>query len=233
MSTNPVESHTLPVEAHHLPFFILLPFHHAVVTLFALATLLFTGCISSDAQHDAVGQKKSYALEASTPRTSLPTPRFSPLKILSFKSQPPFEANNLIVRRANGETVMDYYTTWIAAPHELIRVQTMSYLRKTGLFKAVYDSNSGSLAQTGLEGTVEQILLDCHTETPTAVITLRFTIIDETTSDFTVLWSMETTGRAKVESGPLSIIDAFDKALTKALEQMTHELEKSSFLQKK
>jgi ABC-type uncharacterized transport system auxiliary subunit len=217
MSANPAKSYTSPT----------------VVTLFALTTLLLAGCISSDAQHDAVGQKKSYALEAAIPRTTIPTPCFGPLKILSFKSQPPFEANNLIVRRANGETVMDYYTTWIAAPHELIRVQTMSYLRKTGLFKAVYDSTSGSRAQTGLEGTVEQILLDCHAENPTALITLRFTIIDETTPDFTVLWSTETTGRSKVEAGPLAIIDAFDKALSKALEQMTHELEKSSFQQKK
>lgn len=128
---------------------------------------------------------------------------------------------------------MDYYTTWIAAPHELIRVQTMSYLRKTGLFKAVYDSNSGSLAQAGLEGTVEQITLDCRTENPTAIITLRFTIIDETTPDFTVLWSTETTGRSKVETGTLAIISAFDKALTQALEQMTHELNKATFLQKK
>ncbi len=216
MTTTPLRSHII-----------------SVAPLFALATFLLAGCISSDAQHEAVGQKKSYALEAATPQTPIQTPRFGPLKILSFKSQPPFEANNLVVKRANGETVMDYYTTWITAPHELIRVQTMGYLRKTGLFKAVYDSNSGSLAQAGLEGTVEQITLDCRTENPTAVITLRFTIIDETTPDFTVLWSTETTGRSKVETGPLAIIAAFDKALTQALAQMTRELDKATFPQTK
>jgi len=196
--------------------------------------LALAGCISSDSQRNAVNQKKSYALEAATPLSPLLSPRFGHLKILSFKSQPPFEANNLVVKRANGETVMDYYTTWIAAPHELIRVQTMSYLRKTGLFKAIYDSASGSIAQAGLEGTVEQILLDCRTDKPTAVITLRFNIIDEAASDFTMLWSTEATGRAEIEpNGPLAIINAFDKALTKALEQTTRELEKASFLQKK
>lgn len=196
--------------------------------------LALAGCISSDSQRDAVNQKKSFALEAATPRAPLLSPRFGQLKILSFKSQPPFEANNLVVRRANGETVMDYYTTWIAAPHELVRVQAMSYLRKTGLFKAIYDSSSGSLSPTGLEGTVEQILLDCRAEKPTAVITLRFNIIDESASDFTMLWSTETTGRAEIEpNGSLAIIDAFDKALTKALEQMARELEKASFQQKK
>lgn len=196
--------------------------------------LALAGCISSDSQRDAVNQKKSYALEAATPRTPLLSPRFGQLKILSFKSQPPFEANNLVVRRANGETVMDYYTTWIAAPHELVRVQTMSYLRKTGLFKAIYDSASGSLSPNGLEGTVEQLLLDCRTDKPTAVITLRFNIIDESAPDFSMLWSAETTGRVEIEpNGSLAIIDAFDKALTKALEQMARELEKASFQQKK
>jgi ABC-type uncharacterized transport system auxiliary subunit len=205
---------------------------HIPALLFSLLAL--SGCISSDSQRDAVNQKKSYALEASTPLAPVMSPRFGNLKILSFKSQPPYESNNLVVRRVNGETIMDYYTTWIAAPHELIRVQTMSYLRKTGLFSAIYDSASGSFAQAGLEGTVEQILLDCRTDKTTAVITLRFSIIDEAASDFTLLWSTETTGRAEIgPNGPLAIIDAFDKALTKALEQMTRELEKSSFQRKK
>ena len=233
MPPNPEISHTFSADSYRLPFFVHLPLRLSTATLFVLSTFLLAGCISSDAQYTAVVQKKSYALEVTPPKTLNQTPRFGPLKILSFKSQPPYEANNFIVQRANGETVMDYYTTWIASPHELIRVQTMSYLRKTGLFKAVYDSTSGSLAQAGLEGTVEQILLDCRDEKPTAIITLRFTIIDETAPDFTVLWSLETTGRSKVESGPRSIIDAFDKALTKALEQTTRELEKASFLQKK
>lgn len=201
----------------------------ALAPLFACGLLLLTGCISSDAQRHAVTQKKSYALEAAAPASVATTPRFGHLKILSFKSQPPYESNSLIVKRANGETVMDYYTTWIAAPHELIRVQSMNYLRGSGLFKAVYDSTSGSLAQAGLEGTIEQIALDVRAEKPMAVITLRFTIIDETTTDFTMLWSSEATGQAEVEaSGPLAMTAAFNQALTKALEQLTRELEKAS-----
>ena len=196
--------------------------------LFACALLLLTGCLSSDAQRYAVTQKKSYALEAANP-AAVATPRFGHLKILSFKSQPPYEANSLIVKRANGETVMDYYTTWIAAPHELIRVQSMNYLRDSGLFKAVYDSTSGSLAQAGLEGTIEGIFLDVRAEKTLAVITLRFTIIDETTTDFTMLWSSEATGQAEVDApGPLAMTSAFNKALTKALAQLTRELEKAS-----
>ncbi len=202
--------------------------------LFACALLLLTGCISSDAQRHAVTQKKSYALEAAKPAPVATTPRFGSLKILSFKSQPPYEANSLIVKRANGETVMDYYTTWIAAPHELIRVQSMNYLRDSGLFKAVYDSTSGSLAQAGLEGTIEGIFLDVRAEKNLAVITLRFTIIDEATTDFTMLWSSETTGQAEVDTpGPLAMTAAFNKALTKALAQLTRELEKVSLPQKK
>jgi len=201
--------------------------------LFACALLLLTGCLSSDAQRHAVTQKKSYALEAAKP-AAVATPRFGHLKILSFKSQPPYEANSLIVKRANGETVMDYYTTWIAAPHELIRVQSMNYLRDSGLFKAVYDSTSGSLAQAGLEGTIEGIFLDVRAEKTLAVITLRFTIIDETTTDFTMLWSSEATGQAEVDGpGPLAMTSAFNKALTKTLAQLTRELEKVSLQQKK
>jgi len=210
------------------------PFLTFSFSLFTFFFLLFSGCISSDAQLTAVNHKRSYALEAASPTPVARDPRFGPLKILSFRSQPPYEANNLIVQRANGETVMDYYTSWIASPHELIRVQSMNYLRKTGLFKAVYDSNSGSLADTGLEGTVEAITLDCRTDKPVAVITLRLTMIDETAPEFTILWSAEATGRTTVETmDPRALVSAFDKALTLALEQLTRQLEKASFPQKK
>jgi len=193
--------------------------------LAALSLVLLSGCISSDAQLLAVNQKRSYALQASLPAKPVAKPLFNNLKILSFNSQPPFDTGNLIVKRANGETVMDYYTSWIASPHELIRVQSMNYLRKTGLFKSVYDSSSGVLAPMGLEGTVEQILLDFRKERPMAVITLRFTLVDETAADFTMLWSAEATGSAPLESSNSSdIATAFDAALTQALSKLASEL---------
>jgi ABC-type uncharacterized transport system auxiliary subunit len=206
----------------------------SITSLITASCLLLSGCISSDAQVVAVNQKRSFALTAALPASALRAPRFDNLKLLSFKSQPPYDANNLIVRRATGETVVDYYTTWIAAPQELIRVQALNVLRAKGLFKAVYDSTSGSLADAGLEGMVEEIFLDCRTDKPTAVITLRLSIIDETAPAFTLLWSAVATGSAPLESsGSPALISAFDKALTLALEQLTGELEKTTFPQKK
>jgi ABC-type uncharacterized transport system auxiliary subunit len=198
-------------------------------SLAALSLILLSGCISSDAQLIAVNQKHSYALQANLPAKPMATPRFENLKMLSFNSQPPFDGGNLIVKRANGETVSDYYSTWIASPHELIRVQAMDYLRKSGLFKAVYDSSSGALAPMGLEGTVEEILLDFRKERPMAIITLRLSIVDETATDFTLLWSDEATGSAPLESSnPADLVAAFEKALTQSLAKLTRELEKSS-----
>jgi len=191
--------------------------------------LLLSGCISSDAQLVAVHQKRSYALQANLPAKPMATPRFENLKMLSFNSQPPFDSGNLIVKRANGETVADYYSTWIASPHELIRVQAMDYLRKSGLFKSVYDSASGALAPMGLEGTVEEILLDFRKERPMAIITLRLSIVDETAPAFTLLWSSEATGSVPLESSdPADLVAAFDKALTQSLSKLTRDLEKST-----
>jgi ABC-type uncharacterized transport system auxiliary subunit len=199
------------------------------VALLAIFMLCLSGCISSDAQLVAVHQKRSYALQANLPAKPMATPRFENLKMLSFNSQPPFDSGNLIVKRANGETVADYYSTWIASPHELIRVQAMDYLRKSGLFKAVYDSASGALAPMGLEGTVEEIQLDFRKERPMAIITLRLSIVDETAPAFTLLWSGEATGSAPLESSdPADLVAAFDKALTQSLSKLTRDLEKSS-----
>jgi ABC-type uncharacterized transport system auxiliary subunit len=201
------------------------PIHTRLAIISLPLLLLLSGCISSDAQLIAVNQKHSYALQANLPAKPVATPRFGNLKMLSFNSQPPFDGGNLIVKRANGETVADYYSTWIASPHELIRVQAMNYIRKSGLFKAVYDSSSGALAPMGLEGTVEEILLDFRKERPMAIITLRLNIVDETATEFTMLWSNEATGSAPLESSdPADMTAAFDAALTQSLSKLTAEL---------
>jgi hypothetical protein len=58
-----------------------------------------------------------------------------------------------------------------------------------------------------------------------AVITLRFTLLDETAADFTILWSAEATGTSPLESSNSNdIASAFDAALTQALSKLTSEL---------
>jgi ABC-type uncharacterized transport system auxiliary subunit len=187
------------------------------------------GCTSSsDSQRRAVEQKRTYLLEVNMPAEKIQPAQFSEIKVRAFKSLPPFNSLNIVVKRANGETVMDFYNSWIAPPHDLVRVQTTRYLEKIGLFNAVYDSASGTVTSLGLEGMVSELFLDFRGEKPAAVVTLRLVVLDERAPDFTVLWSAEKTGRAEYDAeGRDVIIRAFAAALTQVLEMLALELWKA------
>ena len=188
--------------------------------------VLSGGCTSSsDIQRRVAEQKRTYLLEADTAAVAVQPVRFGEVKIRTFRSLPPFNSPGLVVKRANGETVLDFYTAWIAAPHELVRVQAARYLEKAGLFRAVHDTASGTLPSLGLEGTVCELFLDCRGEKPEAVVTLRLVVLDERTPGFTVLCTAEETARAEYDPAREDgIAQAFNSALTQVLGALAREL---------
>ena len=194
----------------------------------AVAGLLAgAGCVSSssDAQRKVSEQKRTYLLEADVSAVTAREARFGEAKLRSFRGLAPFGSANVVVRRASGETVLDFYNAWVAAPHELARVQVARYLERAGLFRAVHDAASGTLAPLGIEGSVCELCLDCRGEVPTAVVTLRLVLLDERTTAFTVLGSAEGSGRVEYDAAREDGIPrAFNAALTMALDALAREL---------
>ena len=185
------------------------------------------GCVSSssDAQRKAAEQKRTYLLEAGMPTAKLAGGWRDGVKVRAFRGLPPFNTASIVVKRANGETALDFYNAWVAPPHELVRVQAMRYLEAAGLFPAVYDGASGTAAPLGLEGTVCELFLDCRGARPEAVVTLRLAVLDERAPQFTVLRSAEKTARAAYDAergGGLPC--AFNAALTQALGELAEAL---------
>ena len=199
-----------------------------VVWVFAALGMLGAGCVSvpsGDDQRAAAEQKRTYLPEAEMPAAAAGQARFGEVKVRAFRGLPPFNAASFVVKRANGETVLDFYNAWVGPPHELIRVQAARYLERAGLFGAVYDAGSGTSAPLGLEGTVCELFLDCRGEKPAAVVTLRLVVLDEQSPTFTVLCSAEKTGRAACDAeGRDGIARAFNAALTQALAALVQEL---------
>jgi len=193
--------------------------------------MLGPGCTSSsDAQRQAVEQKRTYLLDADMPSVKAAQARFGVVKVRPFRGLPPFNSTSLVVKRANGETVLDFYNAWVAPPHDLVRVQATRYLEQAGLFRAVYDASSGTATSIGLEGTVCELFLDCRGEKPAAVVTLRLVLLDERSTEFTVLCTAEKTARADYDPAREdSIAHAFNTALTHVLNALAQELGEKSF----
>ena len=192
------------------------------LALFAAGVLL-AGCFGGkSAQIRAAAQKRTFVPVASAAQPVSPAPGFAAVKLRPFRALPPFDARAFMVRRAADEFAADYYNGWVVAPQELVRVQAQRYLEEAGLFAAVYDSASGTLAPLSVEGIVGELYLDYAGDEPAAVVTLRLLVLDERAADFTVLFSAEK--RARVPFKPedkRAPAQAFGAALTQTLEALT------------
>jgi len=191
-----------------------------------MAGLLAAGCLGGrHAQRQALAQKRTFVPLAGAAKPLAPVPRAAAVKVRAFRALPPFDARAFIVRRPGGEFAADFYNGWLAAPHELIRVQATRYLEASGLFAAVYDSASGTVAPLGLEGLVTELYLDHSGDAPAAVVTLRLLVLDERTPSFTVLATHEAQARvAYTPSAPAAASEAFCQALTQTLEALAAAL---------
>ncbi|HQL50231.1 MAG TPA: hypothetical protein PLR91_03465 [Kiritimatiellia bacterium] len=191
-----------------------------------MAGLLAAGCLGGrHAQRQALAQKRTFVPLAGAAKPLAPAPRAAAVKVRAFRALPPFDARAFIVRRPGGEFAADFYNGWLAAPHELIRVQATRYLEASGLFAAVYDSASGTVAPLGLEGLVTELYLDHSGDAPAAVVTLRLLVLDERTPSFTVLATHEAQARVAYTPGaPAAASEAFGQALTQTLEALAAAL---------
>ncbi len=197
-----------------------------LIPTIALALLLSSGCLGGkSAQMQAAAQKRTYVPVASAAQPVTPAPGFAAVKIRPFRALPPFDARAFIVRRAGGEFAVDFYNGWIVAPQELVRVQTQRYLEEAGLFAAVYDADSGTLAPLSVEGVVSELYLDYAGAEPAAVVTLRLLVLNERASDFTVLFSAEKSARVTFKTEDSNApAQAFGAALTQTLDALTRAL---------
>lgn len=186
--------------------------------------LAFVGCLAAprNAQKTALEQKRTFVPQVEAPKPLVAQPLFAAVKRRAFRALPPFDSRSFIVRRAGGELAEDYYNLWLAAPQDLIGSVTGRYLEGTGLFKAVYDSGSGTQTSLGLEGVVTELVLDySQPDAPMAAVGLRLSVLDERSPDFNVLFTVEKQCRVPIATGAPT---AASQALSAALKQVLDEL---------
>ncbi len=203
-----------------------------MIPIWRISVMLLTACVlaagclgGSRAQRQALAQKRTFVPLAGVAKPLASASRAAAVKVRAFRVLPPFDARAFIVRRPGGEFAADYYNGWLAAPHELIRVQTTRYLEASGLFAAVYDGASGTVAPLGLEGWVTELYLDHSGDAPAAVVAMRLLVLDEQTPSFTVLATPEAQARVPYTPGtPAAASEAFGQALTQVLEALSAAL---------
>lgn len=137
--------------------------------ILALVGLLQTGCFSSD-------PKREYFYQLKGPLTAQEKGDGPRLMVATFDAAAGYETPRLAYRSSEFEVGYYGYHKWTTEPARLITEMTTQFLRASGKFSAVGDSESLREPQAVLEGTVLAIEEVDHSETWQARLALRWQV---------------------------------------------------------
>jgi cholesterol transport system auxiliary component len=148
-----------------------------VISTALLALLVGTGCGGIFSK--PYPQKTHYAFAAPMPAKTRPPGALQPLRVATVKAYQPYDGLSLMYKTGPSTFVADYYNTFIAQPDRLLAGEIEDYLSRSGLFSMVSTGTTGNVRYV-LEGDLVQLYGDFSSNSaPTAVISMRFFLIDD------------------------------------------------------
>jgi cholesterol transport system auxiliary component len=174
-----------------------------------------------------IPQPETYAVAPSLPTTA-PTAERRPetLRIGSVRVVAAFSGTPLIYRVGDVKFTSDPYHVFIAEPGKMLADQMTTWLDRSGPFRTVTEPESSRTAPYVLEATVTELYGDFRPgQTPAAVLTMRFALIDQTGTRPKAVLERELGRRVDLPGeSPDALVRGYGEALAGILTELTGEL---------
>jgi cholesterol transport system auxiliary component len=190
----------------------------------ALVALAAVGCLGQ-ALDGRPPERQSFVLDPGTPPVLDTMTAIRALRVGPVASAPLAERQPFLLRTGPDSYQTDFYDQFFAPPGELLRDALIRWLDGTGLFDSV--ARGGVPAPDFvLEVQLERLYgdrLDPHA--PKAVLGFVARLVDARQGDGTLVFERryEETEPA-ADGSPQALVDAWNRALTRALDALTHDL---------
>ena len=192
----------------------------------ALCTALILGACSIG---KPIPQPTTYIIEPPLPTTSAVARRTDTLRMGNVRVAAAFSGNALVYRVDDVRYVSDPYHAFIADPGAMLGNQMANWLDHAGPFKAVAQPGSAQSTRSApcvLEATVTELYGDTSkAQSPAAVITVQFTLVDTSGSRALVAYERTISRRVEIEGAtPGALVRGYDRALGEILSQVSTDL---------
>jgi uncharacterized lipoprotein YmbA len=174
----------------------------------------------------------TYSIE---PRPAAPDgaqpPRPERLRVERVRIAAPYDRTALVYRLSAVRYISDPYHAFLSDPGPMLGNRIAEWLGAAGLFKAVDGPAGAAPAPWVLEATVTELYGDFEAagDNPAAVMSIRFTIIDERSARAKVAYQSLLSRRAPVSSAsPEALVLGYGTALTDILTQLATDLPNAS-----
>jgi cholesterol transport system auxiliary component len=174
----------------------------------------------------------TYSIEPRLASLAVPQrPHLERLRVERVRIAAPYDRTALVYRLSAVRYISDPYHAFLADPGPMLSNRIAEWLGAAGLFKAVDGPAGAAPAPWVLEATVTELYGDFEVggDTPAAVMSIRFTIIDEGSARPKLAYQSSLSRRVPVSSAsPEALVLGYGTALTDILTQVATELSNSS-----
>jgi uncharacterized lipoprotein YmbA len=160
-----------------------------------------------------------------------PPPHPERLRVENVRIAAPYDKTTLVYRLSAVRYVSDPYNAFLAEPGPMLSNQIAEWLAAAALFKTVDGPGGAAPAPWVLEATVTELYGDFEPggDNPAAVMSIRFTIIDERSTHPKLVYERSLSRRAPVSSAtPEALVHGYGTALADILTQLATDLSNSS-----
>lgn len=196
-----------------------------LISITLLATLVaISGCGNILAK--PYPEKTRYAFAAPMPSEAKPPGTLQPLRLSTPRAEPPYDGLSLVYKTGASTYATDYYNTFIAPPDRLLAGEMEQYLSRCGIFSTVSSGAVGAYRYL-LEGDVVQLYGDFTSKSAsTAVISLRFFLIDDENAAAKVLLQKTYRQTEPIPAAtPDALLAGWNRALGAIMEQLAGDIE--------
>jgi cholesterol transport system auxiliary component len=158
-------------------------------------------------------------------------PRPQRLRVERVRVAAPYDRTALVYRLSAVRFISDPYHAFLAEPGPMLGNRIAEWLAAAGVFKAVDGPGGAAPAPWVLEATVTELYGDFQGdgENPAAVMSIRFTLIDEGSAHPKVAYERSLSRRAPVSSAsPEALVLGYGTALADILAQFASDLSRST-----
>lgn len=149
------------------------------------------------------------------------------LRVERVRVAAPYDGTALVYRLSAVRYVSDPYHAFLADPGPMLSNRIAEWLAAAGLFKAVDGPGGAAPAPWVLEATVTELYGDFEAggDNPAAVMSIRFTIIDEGSARAKAAYERTITRRISLSSAsPEALVRGYGTALAQILSQLSVDL---------
>jgi cholesterol transport system auxiliary component len=170
--------------------------------------------------------KQTYLLQAPAATQAAVTPRPSTLKVGTIAVAAPFRGKSMVYREGDLKYESDFYNEFFVAPSAMLTEGASAWLAAAGVFRDVLPASANADGDFVLEGFVSELYGDYRdAANPTAVLTGKFFLIDNSVFSAIPVWQAELRQRVALTSrSPDALATGFNGAWAAMLGDLSREL---------